>query len=194
MRLIDYLSSLGGFEVYTIITENAIRVAEHECCSSEAFLKIVRSRCKEVFMGGDLTSPLSSTSAIHDFTSMIIAPCSLKTLASIANSYQNDLLSRAASNFLRLRKPLVLVVRETPISTLDIVNMLKVSLAGAVILPASPAFYSNPKDLKDVVDYIVGKILDVVGIENKLYIRWGSTATLTQERRLCVQFFGQECL
>lgn len=118
----------------------------------------------------------------------------MKTLASIANSYQNDLLSRTASNFLRLRKPLILVIRETPISTLDIVNMLKASLAGAVILPAAPAFYSNPKDLKDVVDYVVGKILDAVGIENKLYMRWGNTVAVTQERRLCVQFFGQECL
>ncbi len=194
LRLIDYLSSLEGFEVYVIISKNAVKVAEHECCSSKTFLDIVRSRCKEVFRWDDLNSFLSSTSAIHDFSSMVITPCSLKTLASIANSYQNDLLTRTALNFLRLRKPLVLVIRETPLSTLDIANMFKASSSGAVILPAAPAFYINPKDVRDLVDYVVGKILDVIGIKNDLYLRWGSNKRTTQERHLCVQFFGQECL
>jgi 4-hydroxy-3-polyprenylbenzoate decarboxylase len=87
----------------------------------------------------------------------------------------------------------VLVIRETPISTIDIINMFKASLSGATILPASPAFYPNPKNLSDVVDYVVGKVLDVLGIENKLYRRWGDGRT-TQDKYLCVQFFGQECL
>ncbi|MEM0453589.1 MAG: UbiX family flavin prenyltransferase [Sulfolobales archaeon] len=194
LRLIDYLSNLGGFELYTIVTRNAVKVAEHECCSSEAFFKIVKSRCRYVFDEEDLDSPLSSSSAIYDFNSMVVAPCSLKTLASIANSYQNDLLTRTASNFLRLRKPLVLVIRETPLSTIDIINMLKVSIAGSVVVPAIPAFYTDPKDVKDMVDYVVGKVLDVIGIENNLYRRWGRDSQTTQGRRLCGQFFGQECL
>lgn len=125
---------------------------------------------------------------------MVIAPCSLKTLASIANSYQSDLLTRTASNFLRLRKPLVLLIRETPLSTIDIINMLKASVAGSIIVPAAPAFYTIPKDVKDFVDYVVGKVLDVVGIENNLYPRWSGDLRPTQGTRLCDQFFGQECL
>ncbi len=192
LRLIDYLNHLNGSEVFAIVTKNALKVAEQECCSSEAFLNIIRSRCKEVFMDDELSSSLASTSALHNFNSMIIAPCSLKTLASIASSYQDNLLVRTAVNFLRLRKPLVLVIRETPISTLDIFNMLKASIAGATILPAAPAFYPGPENVKDLIEYVVGKALDVVGIENNLYTRWSGGAT--QGRRLCAQFFGQECL
>ncbi|MCS7108046.1 MAG: UbiX family flavin prenyltransferase [Sulfolobales archaeon] len=194
LRLIDYLSKLKDFEIYAIITKNAINVAEHECCRSEAFLKIVRSRCSSVYREEELDSPLASSSAIYNFNSMVIAPCSLKTLASIANSYQSDLLTRTASNFLRLRKPLVLLIRETPLSTIDIINMLRASVAGSIIVPAAPAFYTIPKDVKDFVDYVVGKVLDVVGIENNLYPRWSGDLRPTQGMRLCDQFFGQECL
>lgn len=193
LRLLDYLSKLGSYETYVILSKNAVKVADHECCSKESFIRIVRSRCRELYVSSDLSSPLSSTSFIYNFNSMIIIPCSLKTLAMIANSIQGNLLSRTALNFLRLRKPLLLVIRETPLSTIDIINMLKASLTGATILPASPAFYSNPKNLSDVVDYVVGKVLDVLGIENKLYRRWGEDK-VTQDRYLCVQFFDQECL
>jgi len=193
LRLLDYLSKLGSYETYVILSKNAVKVADHECCSKESFIRIVRSRCRELYVSSDLSSPLSSTSFIYNFNSMIIIPCSLKTLAMIANSIQGNLLSRTALNFLRLRKPLLLVIRETPLSTIDIINMLKASLTGATILPASPAFYSNPKNLSDVVDYVVGKVLDVLGIENRLYRRWGEDK-VTQDRYLCVQFFDQECL
>jgi 4-hydroxy-3-polyprenylbenzoate decarboxylase len=193
LRLLDYLSKLKDYETYVILSKNAVKVAVHECCSKESLVKIIKSRCRELYVSNDLNSPLSSTSFIYNFDSMTIIPCSLKTLAMIANSIQGNLLSRAALNFLRLRKPLVLVIRETPISTIDIINMFKASLSGATILPASPAFYPNPKNLSDVVDYVVGKVLDVLGIENKLYRRWGDGRT-TQDKYLCVQFFGQECL
>lgn len=136
---------------------------------------------------------LASTSSIHDFNSMVIIPCSLKTLALIANSIQSNLLTRTALNFLRLRKPLILVIRETPITTLDLLNMLKASIAGSVIFLASPAFYNDPKNVRDIVDYIVGKVLDLLNIKNDLYKRWDG-AESTRGRYLCAQFFGQECL
>lgn len=194
LRLIDYLSTVGGCRVYTVVTKNAVRVAESECCSRDSFLSILRRRSEAVFMDDDIDAPLSSTSSIFDVDAMVVIPCSLKTLSSIANSYQDNLLVRAALNMLRLRKPLVLVVREAPLSSLDIRNMLKVSLAGGVIMPASPAFYSAPKSVKDLVDHVVGKVLDIIGIKNDLYVRWQGTQHSTQGRHLCAQFFGQECL
>lgn len=193
LRLIDYLSKSKNYEVYTILSKNALKVAVSECCSAKAFMNIVKARSAKVFLSDKLTSSLSSSSSIHDFNFMVIAPCSLKTLASIANSLQSNLLVRTALNFLRLGKPLVLVVRETPITVIDVINMLKVAIAGGTILPASPAFYGNPKDIAELVDHVVGKILDYLGVENDVYERWRGVSP-TRERYLCVQFFGQECL
>ncbi|MFN3268743.1 MAG: flavoprotein, partial [Zestosphaera sp.] len=93
-----------------------------------------------------------------------------------------------ALNSLRLRRPLVVVVRETPLSTLDLINMLKISLSGGVVMPASPAFYTKPQSIQDLVDFIVGKVLDVLGLENKLYKRWERLKP-TQETSLCARFY-----
>lgn len=119
----------------------------------------------------ELTSPLSSGS--YHVDGMVIVPCSMKTLACVANGVASNLITRAADVMLKQGKPLVLVPRETPLSLIHLENLVRVKRAGAVVLPACPAFYHGPRNIGDLVDFVVGKILDVLGVEHHLYHRWG---------------------
>jgi 4-hydroxy-3-polyprenylbenzoate decarboxylase len=103
---------------------------------------------------------------------MIIAPCSMGSIGNIAAGTSNNLLTRAADVCLKERRKLVLVARETPLSTIHLRNMLSLSEIGAVILPAAPGFYHNPRTIQDQVNFILGKALDAFGIENENFTRW----------------------
>lgn len=104
---------------------------------------------------------------------MIVAPCSMGTLARIAVGISGNLIERSADVMLKERRPLLLVPRETPLSEIHLENMLRVVRAGARLIPAMPAFYHKPQSIDEMVDFVVGKVLDQVGIENDLYRRWG---------------------
>jgi flavin prenyltransferase len=119
----------------------------------------------------DLMSPIASGSFLT--SGMVVCPCSGSTLASIAHSLGSNLIHRAAEVHLKERRKLVLVPRETPLSLPQIDNMRKVTEAGAVVLPASPGFYHEPKSIDDLVDFVVGRICDQLGVERELIKRWG---------------------
>jgi len=191
LRLIDFLSCTGH-EVITIYSKAALDVAEAELTTKDIFLKMIRSRSLKVYMEDDATSPLASSSNLVSVEATVIAPCSIRTLSNIANGNAVNLIVRVALNTLRLGKKLVLVPRETPLGYVELRNMLEVVKAGAILVPAMPAFYHNPKDLRGIIDFVVGKVLDVLGIKHDLYRRWGGKV-LTQPSYLCVQLFGSEC-
>ena len=119
----------------------------------------------------DWFAPVASGSNPPD--AMVVCPCTTGTLAEIAAGTSRALIERAADVALKERRPLVLVVRETPFSTIHLQNMLRLAQAGAVILPANPGFYHQPKAISDLVDYMVARVLDHLGIEHSLMQRWG---------------------
>ncbi len=104
---------------------------------------------------------------------MVIAPCSMKTLAGIAHGYDDNLIARAAAVTLKEKRKLVLLPRETPLTAIHLENMLNLARLGVVIMPPVPAFYARPKTLADIVDQTVSRVLDHLGIENRLSKRWG---------------------
>ena len=123
----------------------------------------------------DMTAPMASGSARYD--AMVIAPCSVKTLSSIATAYESNLITRAAMVQLKERKRLLLLIRETPLSVIHIEAMLRVAQAGAIVMPASPGFYSRPKSIDDIVKFMVGRMMDELDLPNELFSRWKGTTT-----------------
>lgn len=119
-------------------------------------------------------APVASGSAVSP--AMVVCPCSTGTLAAIAQGHANSLIERAADVTLKERKKLILVPRESPYSTIHLENMLKLSQMGATILPASPGFYHKPTDIQQLIDFVVARILDHLGIEHQLCPRWGETS------------------
>ncbi len=118
----------------------------------------------------DMKAPVASGSVPTD--GMVIAPCSMKTLAGISHGFSSSLIERAADVTLKERRPLILIPRETPLSRVHLKNMLCASELGATLLPAMPPFYNHPKSIDDLVRFIVGRTLDILGVKNDLYTRW----------------------
>ena len=123
-----------------------------------------------IFAPGDFTAPMASGSARFD--AMAVVPCSAGCLARIANGVSSNLVGRAADVMLKERRPLLLVLRESPYSLVQLKNMVAVTQAGALIMPASPSFYSKPKGMTAFLDTVTARILDHLGIDNELMTRW----------------------
>jgi len=166
IRLLEILKKLK-IETHLIISDTAKKLIEHETSYS---VKDVEKLATKVYGYRDFFAPIASGS--FRTKGMVIIPCSMKTLAGVASGYSDNLMLRAADTCLKERRKLVLVARETPLSLIHIENMRKVTLAGGVVLPPVLTLYSKPKKIEDVVDHIIGKALDAIGIENKVYKRW----------------------
>lgn len=121
----------------------------------------------------DWNAPMASGSNPPD--AMVVCPCTMGTLASIAHSLAGNLIERAADVALKERRTLILVPRETPLSAIHLENMLRLARAGAIILPPAPGFYHHPESVSDLVDFVVARILDQLGLAHSLVKRWGET-------------------
>jgi 4-hydroxy-3-polyprenylbenzoate decarboxylase len=177
--------SAAGCDVGVCASDAALQVAGHElfgmgprpAASDEEITARLLDRYAtgpgsvEMVDPRDLTSRYASGSSRLD--GMLVAPCSMSTLAAIAHGTGTNLIHRAADVALKERRRLVLVARETPLSAVHLENMLTATRAGATVLPAAPGFYNLPESLGDLVDFVVGRALDQLGVEHGLVRRWG---------------------
>jgi 4-hydroxy-3-polyprenylbenzoate decarboxylase len=167
VRLLEVLAGQSGHTVHLIVSSAAEAVIAHEMGTG------VRLPADHRWDARDLIAPLASSSRAPQ--AMVVAPCSIKTLSAIAHGYANDLVVRVADIMLRLGRPLILMPRETPLSLPAIESMRLARLAGATILPPMVAYYPQPQTVDEVTDFFVGKVLDALGIDHRLYRRWGET-------------------
>ncbi len=165
-RLLEVLKD-KKVETHLIVSDSAEVVAESEIGGTRSLEELAY----RVYEPGDLAAPISSGSFKVD--GMVIAPASMKTIAALASGYCDNLITRAADVQLKERRPLILVPRETPLHAIHLENMARLSRLGAVVLPAMPGFYHEPKTVDDLVNFVVGKVLDQLGLDHGLYRRWG---------------------
>jgi 4-hydroxy-3-polyprenylbenzoate decarboxylase len=184
MRLTEQLV-LGGHEVVFVATEAGRQVTAYElgfelplggadaaAVALATFLELPSAEGLRVAYATDLFDAIASGSHLVD--GMIVAPASMGFCGSVAHSLALDLPERAADVCLKERRPLIVVPRETPMSLIHLRNLTTLAEAGAIVVPAMPAFYQRPSTVDDLVSFVVGKILDVLGVQHTLFDRWGS--------------------
>mgnify|MGYP001031014006 CR=1 FL=1 len=180
LRLVEELLQ-GGVRVSLVLTEAGRQVTSFEtplqlppdqdACTTALQRYFNAAALFEHYAINDFFAPVASGSSAPD--AVVICPCSMGTAGRIAAGLSDNLLERVADVALKERRRLLLVPRETPFNTLHLENLLRLSRAGAQILPAMPGFYHQPQALADLVDFVVGKVLDSLGIEHRLFKRWG---------------------
>ncbi len=181
VRLLEALVAAKR-SVQLIVSSHGLRLLDTEVgiASVEALREHVGGlgwdRAVRVFDDNDRGAAPASGSALN--AGMVICPCSMGTLSAIAAGSSRSLVERAADVALKERRPLVLVPRETPLSAIHLENMLRVTRAGAIVMPAAPGFYHRPRSIDDLVNFMVARILDHLGVEHDLVARWGSTNAL----------------
>lgn len=167
IRLLEVLSSVKEVETHLIISEAGEAIIKYETDYKIRDIKALASRAYNI---NDIGAQLASGSFKRD--GMIVAPCTVKTMSAVANSYTANLLIRTADVTLKERKRLVLLVRETPLHIGHIRNMEKLMAMGAIIMPPIPAFYYRPRTIEDIIDWTIGRVLDLFDIEHNLFQRW----------------------
>ncbi len=166
IRLLDVLN--GHVETHLIISKQGREIIEYE---AETPVDKVIKKATFYHEDDDFMAPVASGS--YRWDSMVIVPCTMKTLSSIATGFADTLISRAADVTLKESRRLIIVPREMPLNLVHLENMVKVKQAGAIVMPACPGFYNKPQTIDDLVDNVVGRILDQAGIDNDLFQRWG---------------------
>ena len=169
IKLLETLKRLE-IDVELIISKNAERIFSIE---TNYQVSEIRKLAKKNYDVGDLEAAPASGSYKGN-SSMIVIPCSMKSLSAIANGYANNLITRAADVMIKEKRKLILVVRESPLSAIHLENMLKLAKLGVVILPPIPSYYIKPKTVEELKIFTVGRILDQVGIESHIK-RWGNS-------------------
>lgn len=165
-RLLEVLKE-NKIETYLIISKASKEIIKHELGMN---VDDLRRLANYFYEEDDFSSPLASGSFITD--GMIIIPCSTKTFSGIAHGYSENLILRAAEVTLKEKRKLILVPRETPLNLIHLRNLLELAILGAIIIPAMPAFYHKPEKINDLVDFVIGKVLDCIGIKHSLFKRW----------------------
>jgi 4-hydroxy-3-polyprenylbenzoate decarboxylase len=181
LRLLEVL--LGGGHVVNLVYSHAAQfVARQELdlalpsrTVEAAALLTGRYRCRpeqlQVYARDDWTAPIASGTGVAE--AMVVCPCTMGTLSAIANGASDNLIERAADVTIKEGRKLILVPRETPLSAIHLENMLKLARLGVVILAANPGYYHLPASVQDVIDFVVAKVLDQLGVEHSLLARWG---------------------
>ncbi len=174
VRLLSALSD-AGVSVSLIVSSTGWRLLSEETgIADEAGLRSAANAARQVVVYADDDRGATPASGSAPSRGMVICPCSMGTLASIAQGTTRSLIERAADVTLKERRPLVLVPRETPYSVIHLENMLRVTRAGAIVLPASPGFYHRPQRVDELVDFVVARVLSHLGVEHDLGPRWQS--------------------
>jgi 4-hydroxy-3-polyprenylbenzoate decarboxylase len=176
IRMLEVLSKVEDVEVHLILSPSAGQTIVDE---TDWKVSDVRALADVVYNNKDIGASLSSGSYRHD--GMIVAPCSVKTLSGIVNSYDDNLLTRAADVSLKEKRRVLLLVRETPLHLGHIELMARAAKYGAVVMPPVPAFYHRPQTLDDVINQTVGKALDLFDISHKLFRRWKETEPVVEK-------------
>jgi 4-hydroxy-3-polyprenylbenzoate decarboxylase len=172
---------LAGHSIYISITsdglsimrdETGIQLSGSDKDIQAALEKHLSAKAGQItyFNENNMYSPIASGSVRID--AMVVVPCSMKTLASIANGFASNLIERAADVMIKEKRKLIIVPRETPLSAIHLRNMLSLAELGVHVIPAMPAFYHAPKQVSDMVDFVAARILDSLGVENRLSPRW----------------------
>lgn len=186
LRLIEALLSYG-YPLNIVISKAALLVFAMEMdiqlgnqpqVQKERLLSLVKcddASLVEVYGIEDWSAPMASGSNVSK--AMVIVPATTGTLSAVATGQSNNLIERAADVMLKERKPLVIVLRETPFNAIHLKNMLTLTEAGAIVMPANPGFYHMPKTVEDIIDFMVARILDQLNIEHDLMNKWGDSKT-----------------
>ncbi|MCP4186019.1 MAG: UbiX family flavin prenyltransferase [Gammaproteobacteria bacterium] len=159
-----------GMESDLTLSGNTLKMQQHIAEYFEVDANLIKVYAKDQWI-----APVASGSSVAD--AMVVCPCSMGSLASIAVGASENLIHRAADVIIKERKPLILVPRETPFSSIHLENMLKLSNLGVTILPPNPGFYQGVNQVSDLIDFVVARILDQLGIDNQLSPRWGEDGT-----------------
>lgn len=170
-RLLQVLRSMAGFESHLVVSDAGWRNLQHEGKMDRASVETLADQVHDAHnVGAALASGSFQCSA------MVVAPCSMRTLAAVAHGLSDNLITRAADVMLKERRRLVLVVRESPLHLVHLRNMVSVTEMGGIICPPLPAFYLRPRSVSDIVDHSVARVLDLLDISHDLAPRWDGLA------------------